>query len=235
MSDPDASRKDRALGRRPFERGGTYWIQRGRGFAKWDPARSDWVNTRELPPAEPLDPSEELDVDPWKEASVAEDARDFFTGGPGRNLLIAAGIFLAAMLALWGLSTVWDPFDVAGRGVFQAFSDALPFLAAIVASVWFVVNGSQRVRRGEPFVPPRVKAAVSGVNWERLLWRNLSRALTVLAVTLFLSWWLLGYLKPFGVSPIEFGKWENNPYLLVAWIISAAAAAVAWTLRWTRR
>jgi hypothetical protein len=237
VTEPDASGEDRALGRVPFERGGTYWIQRDLGFAKWDPVRSDWVNTKELPPAEPLDPSVEPEVDPWKETSVAEDAGEYFVRGPGRNLLIALGIFLAAMGAFWALSTVWDPFDVAHRGVFDAWTNALPFIAAIVAVIWFVVNGILRARRGEPFVPPRVRrqAEVQLRGLPRNLWRAGVMFTTVMAVVLFLAWWLGGYLKPFGASPIEFGPWENNPYMLTAFLISGGAAAVLWIIGWIRR
>ncbi len=216
----------------PFERGGTYWIQRGTGFARWDPVRSDWVNTKELPPAEPLDPSAEPDVDPWKETSIAEDAGEFFLRGPGRNLLLALGIFLAAMGAFWALSRVWDPFDVAHRGVFDAWTKALPFLAAIVAVIWFGVNGILRVRRGEPFVPPRVRrdAEAELRRLPRNLWRAAVLSLTVLAVVMFLGWWLGGYLKPFGVTPFEVGPWENNPVFVTISLVSAAAALVVWAL-----
>jgi hypothetical protein len=151
----------------------------------------------------------------------------FVTKGPGRNLLIATGIFIGAMLLMWAVSPAFDPFGVEEKGVFYAFADGLPILAIIVAVPWIVINGIQRVRRGESFLPLRKGVSIGRVV-RRTLFTLLTTTLTALAVTAFLAWSLGGFIGPFEVFIFSIKPWENNPYLLAAWIALGLAAAIAW-------
>lgn len=223
--------------RRRMQWGDQTWAQdrRGRWFT-WSDHAADWVPASGSPPVGLEPDPEAAEVGRFDQAPEDADMSfgAFVRRGPGRNLLIASAIFIAAMLLTWAVSPVFDPFGVEEQGVFYAFTDGLPYLAIIVAVPWIVINGIQRVRRGESFLPLR-----PGVSIRREVGRTLSKllatTLTAFAITGFLAWSLGGFIGPFEVFIISIQPWENHPWVLLVTIVLTIAAAIAWTFELRHR
>lgn len=108
-----------------------------------------------------------------------------------RYLWIAALIMAGSMFALWALSPVWDPFHVERQGTFEAYGDALPWIAGVVLLVQAVVAMVDRARRGEPMIPeepppPPIEGEAEDLQpvgtWLRSLARFLAIGCAILAV-----------------------------------------------------